>query len=217
MGRINHFNTSSWECAAEVFTSPNRASPIRTSIFPQLGFPAGFHRQVSQGTSPFPGEGVENRMGSENTHVSPEIPVELHVFHGHSNWWIRKQQQRKWKTRLIGPALSHQSFQRVPNEAEWQAMGTGESGLARAHFKSFQKADRPSHKHWAGLHTWVLRDFCFSKMIQGSSPQSKFGYTCFQGSVFIHNSNYCPSLCTAFIFCTIRKTTRCEWWGTDFP
>ena len=177
-------------------------------------FPSpGFSRHLT-----FPWRGSWEQDGLwKHTRVTRDSSWITHVLHGHSNWWTRKQQQGKWKTRLISPALSHQSFQRVPNEAEWQAIGTGGNGLARAHFKSFQKADRPSHKHWAGLHTWVLRDFCFSKMIQGSSPQSKIGYTCFQGSVFIHNSNYCPSLCTAFIFCTIRKTTRCEWWGTDFP
>lgn len=145
--------------------------------------------------------------------IIKKIPVELHVFYGHSTWWTRKQQQWKWKKKWVSPALTQQ----FPESSQWGWMTGSDRNRGEHILKSFQKGDRPSCQHCVGLCTWVLRDFCFPKMMQGSSPQSKTGYTYFQGSVFIHCSNYCSSQCTAFTFCSIRKTTRCEWWGTDFP
>lgn len=108
-------------------------------------------------------------------------------------------------------------MQQFPESSQQGWMTGGDRNRVEHVVRAFKRGDRPSRQHCVGLCPGVLRDFCFSKMIQGSSLQRKIGYTYFQGSVFVHYSNYCSSQRTTFTFCSIRKTTRCEWWGTDFP
>lgn len=185
---------------------PKRAPLFARSLSHQGGFPA----DALQGGNWAP-SGLSMHMhtsGSSGLALFPpraqnlkKTSVDLHMCSvGTATGEPESSSAFQWKTILISSALTHCSVCRALNEVKWEGAETGGGDLSRAHFKSFPKGIQTLAQPVSASFHSSAQEFSFSEMTTGSTPQSGFMGTCFQGALFTCDSNCGPSRCTAFIF-----------------